>query len=241
MRYLNMDFVHLLLGSLVVAGCVHGPGPSARTADRHRGIVVVGDGTARARPDVAHVSLGIEVRRASVADAREAAASVMQRVLEALRNAGLGDEDLSTSQLSVQPEYDYTEQGRRLLGYTVRNMVDARVTNLDALSTAVDDATRAGGDEVRVNRLSFELSDDAPARAEARAEAMAEARASAEQLAELAGVSLGEPLAIREETAHAEGPRPMATEMRAANASPTPVEPGTAEVRVRLHVRYAIR
>lgn len=232
---------HLFVLALVVlSGCAHGGTPPAvRVTEANEGIQVVGEGEAEARPDVARFSVGVEVRRPSVADAREAAATAMQRVLEALRGAGLGEEDLSTSQLSIHPEYEHTEQGRNLLGYTASNMVDARVTDLDRLSAAIDAATRAGGDDARLHGLRFEVSDPSATRAEARAEAMDEARATAEQLARLAGVSLGEPIAIQEESIDGGGPRPMMMEMRAADAS-TPVEPGMTEVRVRLSVRWSI-
>lgn len=232
----------LIALSSLLSACAHGGVPETlRVSDANEGIQVTGEGKADARPDVARFSIGVEARAASVADARQQGASAMQRVLEALRGEGLGDDDLQTSQLSIQPEYEHTERGRNLLGYVARNMVDAKVTDLERLSSAIDAATRAGGDDVRMHGIRFEVSDPSTVRAEARAEAMEQARATAEQLARLAGVALGEPVAIQEQTDHGGGPRPMMMEMRAADASSTPVEPGVTEVTVRLNVRWSIR
>ena len=230
------------LSVLLWAGCAHGVAPAGgRVTEANEGIQVTSEGRAEARPDVARLTVGVEARRPTVAAAREAAASTMQRVLGALRGEGLGDQDLQTSQLSIQPEYEHTEQGRNLLGYVATNVLEVRVADLERVSAVVDAATRAGGDDARVHGIRFEVSDPAAARREARAEAMEEARATGEQLARLAGVELGEPVAIQESVSEGGGPRPMMMEMRAADAASTPVEPGTTEVQVRLSVRWSIR
>jgi hypothetical protein len=234
----------LLPLALFALGCAHGspPGGTIALSEGERGIVVTGEGEAEAPPDRARFDVGVEVRRPTVAEAREEAARVQGRVIEALRGAGVTDEDVQTSQLSIRPEYEHTQTGRNLLGYTARNTVEVRVTDLERLSRTVDAAVRAGGDAVRLRGIRFELSDPSALRAEARREAMDEARATAEQLARLAGVELGPPLAIEETGAPTGGPRPMMMEARTAEQAPeTPIEPGVSRVRVQLRARWAIR
>jgi hypothetical protein len=232
-------FAILTLATLALAGCGAAPHGGTLVLRESDGIQVAGTGEAEARPDLARVSVGVEVRRDGVATARDDAAAAAGRVISALRAAGVGEEDVQTSQLSIQPEYDYTDAGRRLLGYTARNTVSVRLRAIDRIGETVDAAVRAGGDEVRLDGLSFELSDPDAVRELARAQAMARARASAEQLARLSGVTLGGPIAIEESGGEA-GPVPVMMEMRAADAATTPIEPGTTRVSVQVRVRFAI-
>lgn len=234
------------LASLVLAlslvgcgGSMHGGTMVLR--EGQEGIQVVGEGKAEAHPDRARFDVGVEARRPTVAEAREAGAAAQQRVIDALHAAGVAEDDVQTSHLSVQPDYEYTQAGQHLLGYTARNTVEVRVRALDHLSDAVDAAVRAGGDDVRLSGIRFEVSDPETARAAAREEAMAHARATAEQLARLAGVELGEPISIQESTTEGGGgPVPMMMRAQAAETA-TPIEAGTTEIRVELNVRWAIR
>ena len=166
-------------------------------------------------------------------------------VVAALRGEGIEDRHLRTTQVSLQPEYDYSEAGRRLLGYTARNQVEVTVVDLAKLSGTIDAATGAGGDDVRLEGIAFDLSDREAVRQQAREEAMAHARATAEQLARLGGVELGAPIAISETTLDEGGPRPVmmraVREEAAADATSTPIEAGETKVRVRVEVRYDVR
>src|SRR5687767_6558143 len=112
----KVPFISLL--ALALAGCAHtGSGGTTVLREDPRGITVVGEGRAMAAPDRAVFTVGVEVRRPSVSEARAGSAEAIARMLEALRGAGVAAEDVQTSQLSIQPDYEYTEQGRRLLGY----------------------------------------------------------------------------------------------------------------------------
>lgn len=203
------------------------------------GIRVVGRGEARAAPDLAIVDIGVEARRPTVEEARTLAAQAQRRVIEALRAAGIEERDIRTTQLTIQPDYDYGETGRRLLGYVVTNIVEARVRELDRIQQAIDTAVAAGGDLTRLNALRFELSEPEAVKRQARAEAIEHARAEAQQIADALGVRLGEPLSVDEVVA--EPPRPMMMmRMEAAQADATPIQPGETEVVVEVRVRWAI-
>jgi hypothetical protein len=68
---------------------------------------------------------------------------------------------------------------------------------------------------------------------------MADAQAKAGQLAELAGVSLGKPVAISESSAG--GVPPVFFDAaRAEPAAETPIEPGQLQITVSVQVTYAI-
>jgi uncharacterized protein YggE len=234
-----MRSISPLLVLVFAVGCGAGAHRSIVMPEDAQGIRVSGRGKARATPDLAIVDLGVEARRPTVEEARELAAGAQRGVLEALAAAGVEERDIRTTQLSIQPDYEYSETGRRLLGYVVTNTVEARIRDLSRVHTAVDTATRAGGDLTRVNGIRFELSEPESVARQARAEAIANARAEAEQIAEALGVRLGEPLAV--EDVSSEAPHPMMMRMEAAQAdAATPIQPGETEVVVEVRVRWAI-
>ncbi|HEY8427112.1 MAG TPA: SIMPL domain-containing protein [Sandaracinaceae bacterium] len=230
-----------ILVSLIVTfaiGCGAVPARVVMPEDAE-GIRVSGRGEARARPDVAVLEIGVESRRPTVEEARAQAAAAQNAVLEALRGAGVEERDIQTRQLSIHPDFEYSQTGRRLLGYVVTNTVEARIRDLDRIEHAVDTAVAAGGDLTRLNGLRFELSEPEEVQRRARAEAIANARAEAEQLAEALGVRLGEPLSVDEVASEPVRPVMMRMEMADAAAS-RPIRPGETEVVVEVRVRWAI-
>jgi uncharacterized protein YggE len=200
-------------------------------------IAVTGSGSAVGPPDLAIVNIGVEVLAKSVAAARAAAASDIASVLESLRRSGIGDGDLSTTSYSINPEYDHRE-GRRLSGYRVSNIVEARVESLAELGQAIDAAAQAGSDHTIVNGLRFLHKNPTEHAALARSAAVEDARAKAIQLAELAGVGLGPVVSISEQDHHGGGP-PLRAMVREA-AMVTSIESGELDVNVTLHVEFAI-
>lgn len=239
MQFTSSVFLSLLLA--FAAGCGAGATRTIVVPENGQGIRVSGRGEVRATPDLAVLDIGVEARRPTVAEARTQAAEAQQAVLEALRAAGIEERDLRTTQLSVQPDYEYSQTGRTLRGYVVTNTVEARIHTLDRIQQAVDTAIAAGGDLTRLNGLRFELSEPDAVKRQARAEAIAKARAEAEQIAEELGVRLGEPLSVEESSSAP--PRPMMMRMEAAQADAaagTPIQPGETEVVVEVQVRWAI-
>src|SRR5690606_33605329 len=57
-------------------------------------ITVVGNGTASVTPDIARVSVGVEILAPTVAEAVEQNETTMAAVLAALRAAGIADRDI---------------------------------------------------------------------------------------------------------------------------------------------------
>lgn len=235
-----MRFISPSLFLLFAVGCGAGAHRSIVMPEDAQGIRVSGRGKARATPDLAIVDIGVEARRPTVAQARELAAGAQQRMLEALTAAGIEERDIRTTQLTIQPDYEYSQTGRRLLGYVVTNTVEARIHDLARIQEAIDTAVRAGGDLARLNGIRFELSNPERVEQEARAQAIERARAEAQQIADALGVRLGEPLAVDEVTSEPPHPMMMRMEAEAADSAATPIQPGETEVIVEVRVRWAI-
>lgn len=198
------------------------------------GVTVVGTGTARAVPDVAEWSFGVQAEAETASAALEDASEATRRTIDALRDEGIAQEDLRTEQISLWPRT--TNDGRAVVGYTASSSVHATVRDLDKAGAVVDAAVQAGANQVY--GPSLRVSDS---RAQYRAAAEAaidDARARAEALAAHAGLTLGAPVAIVESGGGVPGPL-YDRAMEAADAS-VPIEPGVNEITATLTVTFAI-
>lgn len=206
-------------------------------------IHVTGSGSVVGEPDIATLNLGVSVEKKTVAEAREAAATAMTGMIASLKVNDIAENDIQTERFSIHPQYDYTENGRVLRGYSVNNTVSAKVRDLENLSEVIDAAAEAGGDIIVVNSIQFMIEDTTPLQTQARGLAVKNAEAKAQTLADASGVTLGEPIAITE-TSHAASP-PIAFAEEAAFAddsarSRTPIEAGELTVTVNVTVVYEI-
>ena len=204
------------------------------------GITVTGVGTVLGRPDTMTVTIGVNVVRPTVSEATAEATASATALFDALEAAGVAEQDIQTQNYSISPQYRYDEgSAPELTGYQVSNTVLAKIRDVDTAGTVIDAAVAAGGDSSIVQGIGFSVEDDTERLAEARAKAFADARAKAEQLAELAGVELGQVVRMAETLG---GASPVfGTEFAAADsASRTPIQPGEVTSEVRVDVVFAI-
>jgi uncharacterized protein YggE len=202
------------------------------------GITVRGRGVAVRTPDLARVTVGVEITEAGAADAQARASERMAKVIDAVREAGVAARDVATTRIALGAAWDYSGPAPRMTGYTATQTLAVRVRALGALGGVIDAAVRAGA--TTVESVSLEVADASTALAEARDAAMADATAKAAALARAAGVSLGRAVAIREGVGGGL-PVPMvkAARMEMAAGAP-PVEAGETELNVELEVTFAI-
>ncbi len=169
------------------------------------GITVVGRGEVLGSPDTTTVVVGVRVTRETVAESSADASTRVDAMVSALEAAGVNRSDIQTENLWIQPEYNYSDQGSVLIGFTVSNTMRVTIRDVEGAGAIIDAAVSAGGDEAVVDSVGFGLVDNAERLAEARDRAWADAVAKAEQLAGLADRSLGEVVTITESLAGAGG------------------------------------
>jgi len=195
------------------------------------------NGEARVQPDRAAITFAVETRALTAAKAGADNAKRQKAVIDSLRKHGLGEGQISTSGYSVAPEMRYDGKQPQVVGYVARNSVRAEVGKIDQVGTLIDAALGAGANVVSSLRFYSSKADDA--RKTALADAVAKTRADAEAMAKAAGGTLGTLLELA-----TSGPvRPMGEEfamarMAAADATPTPIEPGEQTVTVFVSARW---
>jgi uncharacterized protein YggE len=237
---LKTSLLAVLLGLATLAVACTTEKVSVQPAAQVQGISVSGTGDASGAPDLALLDLGVSTEGKTVKEARDAAATAMNAVNNAVKADGVADKDVQTRQFSIEPEYDYPKGTQELIGFRVTNIVEVKVRDLDSTGQIIDDVAAAGGDVVQVQGLSFTIEKPEDLRAQARQQAMADARVRAEGLAELAGVNLGKPLSVTESAVNPPSPfMQSAPAARGAEAA-TPIQAGELEVNVTVDVLYAI-
>jgi len=257
MKRKSILLIGLVLAVIAIsaAGCeTLAPPSTAKTSDgsvlnisqQNSGIWVTGEGSVSIVPDIAVLSLGVEVQSDTVAEAQTQAATSMDAVVRELRNGDVANKDIKTQHFAIYPVRRWSdEKGEELLvGYRVNNTVVAKVRKVEDAGAIIDAVTRAGGDYIRINSISFTVDDPAEYLDEAREEAMADAAAKAKQLAEAGGVKLGAPTYINESGGVIPIPREYAVRAfagAAPAAPPTPISPGETEIRLSVQVVYSIR
>jgi uncharacterized protein YggE len=161
------------------------------------GIWVTGTGEVYVVPDIAVVNLGVYVQKDTLEEAQAQAAESMAAIMAVLESYNIDEKDIQTSSYTVSPVWTWTDDGERKLdGYYVSNTVTVKVRNTDDAGSLIDDVVSAGGEYTIINGISFTVDDSEAYYTEARAKAIANAIAKATQIAELTGVTLGEPTYI---------------------------------------------
>jgi hypothetical protein len=213
------------------AGCASAQEPAERTA--RPSIRVTGEATVQARPDRAEIDIGVVAQAPTAQAAAAQNAQQLDAVLAALRAALGPAAGIRTAGYSLNPISRPARDGLppAIVAYAATNAVHVTTDDLGAVGRAIDVAMQAGANQI--NRLQFTLKDEGAARAQALREAAVKARAQAEALAGALGLKVvrvlsameGAPVTVRPILGAA---RTMAAQ---APAAPTPVEPGTIDVR----------
>jgi len=237
-------FVYLSLAVLALAitacsGTAMAQTPPASTPAT-RTLSVTGTGKVYVTPDIATISVGV---RSEEKDAAEAVASnnaQAKRISQALVAKGVDEKDIQTSSFSIYPQQQYDDQGN-LVGttYVVENTVYVTVRDLDKLGELLDAVIQAGANNIY--GIQFDVEDRESALTEARQKAVDNAEAQAQELAQAAGVTLGELQTI---STYSSGPVPVFEGKGGgaadAAASTVPISPGQLSVTADVSVVYAI-
>ncbi len=229
----------LVIGLLVVAvvcsmaGLIVG---ITRPASASRVVAVTGTAEKSFVPDIARLDLGVQTDNAVVQKAQQDNASVMSKVLAALKAAGVKDEDIQTSSFWVNQNYDYSSGQSRPSGWRVSNSVIV-TAKPDGVSALIDAASRAGANIF--NSVTFDVSNREQLKAGMMKEAVANARAKAQGTLEGTTHVLGD---IQSIEADWSGPSVIypAAGTGGADAGSAAVETGTNMLSVSVSVQFGL-
>lgn len=223
--------------------------PALEVAPGNTVLTVSAEGTTQREPDLAIFSAGVTTEGPTAAEALSENSTAMNRVIAALRDGGVAERDIQTSNLSISPIYSEPDrdaraagsgetQRRVIVGYRATNTVSIRQRDLENYGTVLDTLVRAGANQV--NGPSFQLEDEQPALDEARLTAIRNAQARAELYANATGLRVVRILSITESGGYYR-PSPVAfARAEAASAAPPPVQAGELTMNANVTVLYEL-
>lgn len=220
------------------------PGQSSTTQDNSnnpaRTIMVNGSGQVTLSPDMAFVSVGVQSQSENVGDALNENNQKAQNVASALRELGIEDKDIQTSSFSIYPQQQYGPAGE-ITGtvYVVNNTVYVTVRDLQVLGRLLDVVVRTGANSI--NGVNFDVQDKSQAISEARRLAVESARSQAEEMAQAAGVALGDLQTMSVYSSQPVMPVYEAKGAMAMDAAQVPVSAGQMVIRVEVSATYFIK
>ena len=105
---------------------------------------VSGEGKVTVTPDVAIFNLGMTTQKNSVKLAQAEANTVVNALTKAVKEFGVKDTDIKTTNYSVYPNYDYP----KISGYTVNINLMVTVRDIDRVNDILDKAASLGVNSV---------------------------------------------------------------------------------------------
>ncbi len=226
------------LGAVAFAGVgrpdgARGTAAPAATAPAQE-ITVTATGTVKQAPDQAQLVFSVVSRSDNAKDALAENSADTQKVIDALKHAGVADKNIQTQDVSLQPHYP--ENGSRIDGYIANNSVSV-TSSIGKAGALVDTGVGAGANSVSGPSLS--ISDQDALYRAALKDAVAAARLKAQAIADAAGVGVGHVTNVVEGDTSGGEPMVYGAAMRSASAA-APIEPGTQEIQASVTVTFAI-
>ncbi|KAF1690374.1 SIMPL domain-containing protein [Pseudoxanthomonas koreensis] len=194
---------------------------------------------ARQAPDIATISAGVVTQAADGNAAMRQNAEQMNRVLAAVRAAGVAAKDVQTSGINLNPQYRYEEnQPPRITGYQASNTVTVKLRDVAKMGEVLDALVASGANQI--NGPSFGIDNPEPLYDKARLQALAQARARADTYARALDLRVRRIVSISEGGAAIPSPMPRMAMMKAEAFDSTPVAAGESSVLVSLDVVFEL-
>ena len=156
-----------------------------------RQVSVVGQGRVSYEPDLAVLTLGVQIDKATTSE--EALLQLNKKmgdIIAAVKKENVSDNNITTLNYSLYPQYDYKDGISQVTGYNANQQINIKVDNYDKdkdrLNRVIAVATRAGINQV--NSLYFDSTKINDLKQSARLKAIADAKDKGFFMAQAAGV-----------------------------------------------------
>jgi uncharacterized protein len=220
----------------------------------HSVVSTSGTATVKVTPDKVSVTVGVETRGETAEEAAAANAELMNKVIAALKDLGIADDQISTNWYSVYPVYEWKSPPcieiypqppecapkNEISGYAASNSVTVTLDASENVSEVIDAAVEAGA--TNVNGAYFFVSNarQEEIRESLIADAIANARSRADKAADavnmditgVKSINLNDvyfPVFYKDFAASSEG-----------GASSTPILPGQQEISQTVQVTFVM-
>ncbi len=212
----------------------------AQAAEPDRYVTVTGIGSVSVVPDAVRFYPSVTALAGKSAEALSVASKTATAVRNALKAEGVATKDIKSSNLSVYPEYNYTqEKGSVIVGYRATQSFNVVIRKAENAGKIVEAVVNAGNDNVQINGIVPFITKGSAAMEEARAAAVADAKARAVSYAKLLGTTLGKVVFLQENSAPSYN-FPMLGVAKAEDGSTPVIDLGEEELSLSITVRWAL-
>lgn len=159
---------------------------------------VTGSATVYAKADVANLTVGMKTEvKDTAAEATMENSEKINKILLEVKNLGVEEKDIKTTNYRLNPVYNWTEKnGQELEGYQVTQSVTLKIRELDKIGEIISKTTQAGANQV--GDISFTIDDEFELKNEARELAIDKAKEKAQLIAQQSGLKLGKIKGVNE-------------------------------------------
>lgn len=166
----------------------------------------------------------------------------MDAVIEAVKAAGVKEEDIATDNVSLSERYNYDKSPAVVVGYDMTNSIKVTICDINSVGKVLGDAIAAGA--TGTYGLTLTVSDSSAAYQQALKAAIDDAKGKAQAIAEALSVTLKPiPSAVNEQsssyTPNAAYDMRTASVAEDANADVS-ISPGELTIDARVSVTYEI-
>ena len=204
-------------------------------------ISVSGEGKVSAKPDIGQVNLSVVSNAKTVAIAQKDNTDKMNKVIKAMKDLGIKEEDLKTTNYNVSPSYQYLNGKSEIIGYQIDQTLEVKIRDLEKVGDILSQASAAGANQV--GSLNFTFDDPEKLNTQARQKAIDNAKIKAQDLAKALGVSLGKVVSFSESSSGRSIPMYYASdalEKSGGGVSAPEVQTGQNEVNIGVSLSYEI-
>ncbi len=162
-------------------------------------ISVSADADIFAKPDLAVVLFSTVNEAKTIESAMTVNTANMNSIIKFVKEQGVDEKDLKTTNFSISPRYEYEQKGaadyyypsskRVLVGYEVRQSLEVKIRDMAKIGILIEGASGDGANEVGDLQFIIEKQDEL--KAQARKEAISKAKDKAKELSSQMGVKLG--------------------------------------------------
>lgn len=225
-----------LIGGIALAS-------KSQPATSTRYITVSADGTVKVTPDAVRLNATITTVQGSSKAALASTSTSTNAVRAALIANGVATKDIATQNLTVYPEYSYSQNKSPVItGYRGSQSIEVVIHNTKNAGTIVDAVVAAGGNKLQIDGVTPFVFDATAASSSARTDAVQKAKAKASSYASLMNLKLGKVNSLIENSSPTAYPVPMTDAMSAsAGARATKIDLGQQDVTISITIQWALQ
>ena len=211
---------------------------NAGATNIYQTVSFTGEGNVKAAPDTARADIGLTTEGKDTITVQNENSSKMNAVIKFLKERGISEADIKTSNYSLSPKYEYNKGKSSLVGYVLNQNLTVTVRNLDKIGEILDGTVSSGAN--RIDSVSLFLDKPEELKNKAREEAVKQAKEKAIMTSKIAGLRLGRLVGFSEGLS---GKPPVFYEALAkGGAALAPqIEPGTQEIKVNVTLTYLLK